>query len=152
MVVEIFNIEHKKYFLIVIYRPPNTDPFKFLIDLSDMLTRLKSYANKPIYILGDFNIDVSKNDHRNVGEHFMSLMNTFNFVSLILSPTRITSTTSSLIDNIFTNNYVTHSSGTISSDIFDHLPDFTIFETGLLSSSSENSSTAPNLCQKISLN
>lgn len=148
MVVEIFNVAGKSYLIIVIYRPPNTDPFKFFNDLSNLFKLLKSYKNKPIYILGDFNIDLLKNDYRNVGEHFISLMNSFNFVSLILSPTRITGSTSSLIDNIFTNNYVAHSSGTISSNISDHLPVFTQFEIMHFPTDSENLILSSNFCQR----
>ena len=148
MVVEILNFNRKNYFIIVIYRPPNTDPFKFLNDLNGMLFKLKPYINKPIYILGDFNIDLIKNDYRNVGEHFSSVMYSFNFTSLIFSPTRFSNTTSSLIDNIFTNNHVAHASGTISSNISDHLPIFTRFEFGTFSTPIGKLFPTPNFAQK----
>ena len=47
------------------------------------------------------------------------------FMPLINKPTRITKTTASLIDNIFTNMYVQAISGIIISDISDHFPIYT---------------------------
>src|ERR1043165_2815496 len=48
---------------------------------------------------------------------------THHFLHLILQPTRITSTTASLIDNIFTNSSrCVIDSAIITSDISDHLP------------------------------
>ena len=49
----------------------------------------------------------------------------FNFCPLIFIPTRVTTTTSSLIDNIFTNNLTMHKSGVICSSLSDHFPIFT---------------------------
>ena len=49
---------------------------------------------------------------------------------LITKPTRITKSTATLIDNIFTNNAnkTGHQSGILLNDISDHLPIFTITE------------------------
>ena len=49
---------------------------------------------------------------------------------LITKPTRVTKSTATLIDNIFTNNAnkTGHQSGILLNDISDHLPSFTITE------------------------
>ena len=54
----------------------------------------------------------------------------FSFKPLINMPTRITESNSTLIDNIFTNNFNdAHSSGVFYTDISDHFPVFSIFSS-----------------------
>ena len=49
------------------------------------------------------------------------------FFPMITCPTRITSHTATLLDNIFANTFFDHSrSGSLITDISDHLPDFLI--------------------------
>ena len=52
--------------------------------------------------MGDFNIDLLKIDSHADSEHFMNTLGSF-FQPQILQPTRITSHSSTLIDNIFFN-------------------------------------------------
>ena len=60
-----------------------------------------SFVNKELYLLGDFNIDLLKtDDDANIDEFYNIISSNF-IVPHITLPTRITST---LIDNIFTNN------------------------------------------------
>ena len=51
-------------------------------------------------------------------------MNSFSLYPSITKPTRITSKTATLIDNIFTNSYSKQTAGLILTDISDHLPIF----------------------------
>ena len=83
-------------------------------------------SNKLVYLMGDFNIDLLKKDVHNISEHFSNMLHSFNFFPLINSPTRVTETSSTLIDNIFTNYLSEHTSGVICSDLSDHYPIFTI--------------------------
>ena len=55
------------------------------------------------------------------------------FVPLIVRPTRLTSYSASLIDNIFTNSFCNNVvSGLLFTDVSDHLPIFAIhYEQGL---------------------
>jgi hypothetical protein len=65
--------------------------------------------------------------HQRTGE-FLDIMYSNMFFPLITRPTRITSNSATLIDNIFTNNQDTYSfSGLLFTDISDHLPIFGYF-------------------------
>ena len=59
------------------------------------------------------------------GDNFLIIMNSLYLVPLITKPTRVTSSTATLIDNIFTNvpNVI---SGVITSDLSDHFPVFAV--------------------------
>ena len=78
--------------------------------------------NKCIYILGDFNVNTMNLD--NVASRFVELMRSLFFLPLIDVPTRVTSNTETLIDNIWTNQLVQVISGVFSADISDHFPIF----------------------------
>ena len=78
--------------------------------------------------MGDFNLDLMKSDHHPATGGFLSEMNSVGFHPLISLPTRITSTSATLIDNIFTNDFCRPiSSGLVFTSISDHLPIFAIF-------------------------
>jgi hypothetical protein len=115
----------------VIYRPPGTNldffntEFESLIDL---LTIHKN-RNKRIFITGDFNIDLLASETHNPTADFANCLTSHHFLPMILQPTRITPTTATLIDNIFTNSPVSvTNSAIIISDISDHLPIITWIE------------------------
>ena len=56
------------------------------------------------YIMGDFNLNLlNDHSHQRTGE-FLDIMYSNMFFPLITRPTRITSSSATLIDNIFTNN------------------------------------------------
>lgn len=86
--------------VIAIYRPPTGDISKFLDKLETVLNNVCT-ENKTILISGDFNIDM-KNDSSNK-TNLLSLMESFNLYPTISQDTRITTTTRSCIDNIFSN-------------------------------------------------
>ena len=56
-----------------------------------------------IFLLGDFNIDLMKNDIDMSTSTFLDLLTSNQFVPHIIHPTRITSNSKTLIDNIFSN-------------------------------------------------
>ena len=60
-------------------------------------------------------------------QSYLDLLLSFSFRPLINMPNRITETSCTLIDNIFTNDLSNeHFSGILYSDISDHLPVFTL--------------------------
>ena len=84
--------------------------------------------DKRKYFLGDFNVDLLKIDNdSNSSSYFDSLTSHF-FVPHIIHPTRITSTTKTIIDNIFSNapNYQEGISGNLTTRLSDHLAQFLI--------------------------
>ena len=99
----------------IFYRPPDVNAFleTFAIDL-----KLIDLKETEVYFLGDFNINLLVNykfvlkenqslDFRNLNCPLMSkyqeLCQTFSLKEVIQEPTRIRSTTSSLLDHILTN-------------------------------------------------
>ena len=73
-------------------------------------------------LLGDFNADLLKYDHYDEVADFLDAMYSKLLLPNISSPTRITSTSATLIDNIFTNNYDnTCTSGNLVTTLSDHL-------------------------------
>ena len=114
-----------------LYRPPDTNPDIFLVDLEKIMTYIDR-MNKSTYICGDYNMNLLNIDTNHHTNDFLNLMSSFLFHPLILAPTRITNSSSTLIDNIFTNSFnVKEYSGILVTDLSDHLPIFTIIESKL---------------------
>ena len=88
--------------------------------------------------MGDFNLDLLKISQNTKVDAFVDLMLSFSFHPLINAPTRITSTSATLLDNIFVNANRHSKSGILISDISDHLPVFSI--SGSSSSFKDDSS------------
>ena len=108
--------------IIIIYRPPTVSFDYFL----DRVNQVLNFApiNQETYIVGDFNVDLLKLNHQS--NSFKNLLYSHFFIPTITSPTRVTSTNSSLLDNIFTNNPKISHQGIIVSDFSDHYPVFLI--------------------------
>ena len=120
---EITHDKHKNKIIGVIYRPPSSSFDTFLENLETCLEHL-SNEHKDIYLMGDFNIDLSL--HNNSSRRLKNILLSYALRPHIGQPTRITNSTQTLIDNIFSNNYTDSINGIIYSDISDHLPIFTI--------------------------
>ena len=125
--VEICNPKAKNVICCCVYRHPNSDISKFNDHLHGKIEDLAK-ENKLIAIMGDFNIDLLKYDCHSATNEFVNMMFSHHFQPAILHPTRITDTSSTIIDNIYVNN-ATESNiygGNILSCISDHLPQFTV--------------------------
>ena len=114
----------------------------FLILKITILTIFLTFCpkNKISVFLGDFNLNLlNYNDHQPTNDFLDSLASN-SFIPYILHPTRITSHSKTLIDNIFSN-YNSHeiTSGNITATISDHLPQFS-FVPNILSNSSTQKS------------
>ena len=109
----------------VIYRPPDTDINSFVAIITDILSVIKA-ERKTCYILGDFNINLINVSNHIPTAEFLELMYSHAFTPLITKPTRVTSNTATLIDNIFTNSSRNSFNGILLSDISDHFPIFCI--------------------------
>ena len=110
----------------VIYRPPATDVRSFNDKLNVYLDKIRK-ENKICYLLGDFNINLLNHDTHNLTGEFYDLMTSNSFLPLITRPTRVTATSATLIDNIFSN-YLENCShwmqGLMVTYISDHYPIF----------------------------
>ena len=111
----------------IVYRPPNTDIKIFNQRLSELLDKIKA-DGKLTYMMGDYNINIINSDH-NETQNFVDIMFEYGFMPCISKPTRVTSKSATLIDNIFTNNYSSYSNslnGILYTDVSDHFPTFHI--------------------------
>ena len=81
-----------------------------------------SKEKKMVVLLGDFNAELLKYDHDEEVSGFLDAMYSKLLLPNISSPTRITSASATLIDNIFTNDYDnTFTSGNLVTTLSDHL-------------------------------
>ena len=79
--------------------------------------------------MGDFNINITADD--NDCEALLTTLSCIGLHQIIETDTRITSTSASLIDHVYTNNVENITcSGTILTDISDHLPIFALIKQG----------------------
>ena len=141
--IEIINSRKSNIIVGCLYKHPNMDvsDFNNKNHLNTLLDKL-SKENKQVFLLGDFNINLlNYNDHQPTNEFLDSLASN-SFIPYILQPTRITSHSKTLIDNIFSN-IISHEviSGNITATISNHLPQF-LFAPNALSK---------NSCQKSNI-
>ena len=86
-----------------------------------------SKEKKSIFLLGDFNVNLLNYNEHNQTNEFLDSLASNSFIPLILQPTRITSHSNTLIDNIFSSVIDPDIiSGNLSATISDHLPQFAI--------------------------
>ena len=108
-----------------IYRHPCMDIDDFNEYLKNLLKKVER-EKKLVYLMGDFNLDLLQTENNDkIGEYY-DILTSHLFVPHITLPTRITSTSKTLIDNIFSNdpNFSTGISGNFTFSISDHLPQF----------------------------
>ena len=116
------------------------DVLDFKNNYISQIFEIVSKERKQVFLLGDFNINLlNYNDHQPTNDFLDSLASN-SFIPYILHPTRITSHSKTLIDNIFSN-FISPEiiSGNITANISDHLPQFS-FVPNILSNPSTQKS------------
>ena len=112
-----------------LYRPPRdlvTDVQRFLTEWENLLVFFET-KNWEIALCGDFNLDLLKLKEKSHINEYYDLNLSHGFVPKLTFPTRLTSHSKTLIDNIYlklSNNYSKSTAGSIWSSISDHLPCF----------------------------
>ncbi len=102
------------------YRPPKGDFNKFVEKMRQLLQKYTLLLKKHLILFGgDFNIDHLKTKHHYTQE-INSTMSEYGLGNIIKTPTRITETTETLIDVIYSNDS-TIEGHTVVTDISDHL-------------------------------
>ena len=126
--IEINNPGKKNTIIGCIYRHPCMDIKEFNEDYLDHLMEKLSKEKKDIYLTGDFNIDLMKTEEVTNISNFLDTLTSNLFIPHIISPTRITPKSSTLIDNIFSNslNFKKGISGNLTITISDHLAQFLV--------------------------
>lgn len=112
-------------FILCLYRPPSGNFNNFIAVLSDILSSMHDMKYGPVYVFGDFNLDVMKSND-NVSE-FINSMYAFSPFPLITKSTRVTNTSATLIDHIWSTQIEDNVSNVIiQTDITDHFLSLTI--------------------------
>ena len=128
--IEILNPKGKNTIIGTIYRHPCMDQELFLDEFMKPLCDKLGVENKPIYIAGDFNFDLSNSSHNQSQLFFDTMMSNFLCPTITL-PTKINSFRHTIIDNIFTNQINPDMiSGNLCIAISDHLPSFLLVPQG----------------------
>ena len=112
----------------IVYRPPGTDLKLFIDEFGKVLNSIRS-ERKLCYLLGDWNINLLSYDNHVDTSSAIDMFYSYSFMPLINRPTRISATSATIIDNIFTNNHtdlVNSYHGILITDISDHFPIFHI--------------------------
>ena len=117
----------------IIYRKPNTDIKQFHNSLLGALEHLK-VGRSNIVLIGDLNIELMQSDTCTFVYDYLSSLECLGMQQIIKDPTRMTKTTSSLIDHIYTNiRAFTIHTGVTATDPTDHFPIFVGFQHNSLS-------------------
>jgi hypothetical protein len=122
------NLLFEKYLIIGgMYRRPGSNPNSFIEILSEKLHIIKQMNKQCIYA-GDFNLDLLKYKSHNPTNDFINLNFALSYTPQINRPTRITSDTATIIDNLFSNLPLQNdcTNGIILTDLSDHFPIFTL--------------------------
>ena len=119
-----FSTQKNKILLVgVIYRHPPMDHTDFNCNYLNQLLENISQEKKSIFLLGDFNVNLLNYNEHNRTNEFLDSLGSNSFIPLILEPTRITSHSNTLIDNIFSSVIDPDIiSGNLTATISDHLP------------------------------
>ena len=121
-----------------IYRPNSASKANLSLAIATHISIIskikanKKYKNCSIEIASDFNIDLLKfQEHAQTNEYLDTLLS-FGLLPIVTKPTRISPSTSTLIDHIFVGNHSKlHNFGIILTYLSDHYPVFYIEQTRL---------------------
>ena len=116
---------HRKTIVLVnVYRSPSNKPEKFNDYFNLILQKLDTnrYANKNIYIAGDFNQDLIQHDDNSDCQNLINNAHNHGFIQIVARPTRLTDHSATLIDHVYTNNIDSVlSCNILTLDVSDHL-------------------------------
>ena len=131
--IEITKPHSKPFLVTTVYRPPSASSEFF--DHFEKLIKAIDNENKEMFILGDLNCDMLKadSDSNIPTKKIKSLYELYQLTQLINEATRVTMTTTSLIDHIVTNTPEKISdSGVIHTGISDHSLVFAIRKISII--------------------
>ena len=122
--------------------------------LNQMLEKV-SKEQKQFFVLGDFNINLLNYNIHQPTNDFLDSLASSSIIPYILQPTRLTSHSKTLIDNIFSNILSSEIiSGNLTATISDQLPQFYLplifFQTLLIIDQIFLKETGQNLIKKTS--
>ena len=126
--VEIEMEKSKNILISCVYRKPGSCVDTFKEKLAELYHNINN--KEIVFVCGDFNIDLLNPQEHNSTAEFINSMYSNSLYPTITRPTRITTHSATLIDNIFTNVWdrKVHS-GLVINDTSDHLPVFATIQS-----------------------
>ncbi|ESN97412.1 hypothetical protein HELRODRAFT_178204 [Helobdella robusta] len=121
--------------LIAIYHPPNTNIDEFF-KFFEIFLQNSGFST---YLVGDFNVDLGSYIKNKF--NFEMMLSHYKFQPLINLPTRVSTFSSSVIDNILTNMDNSYNCGGVISDLSDHFPIFCLIKSNEEVSNNSTSTT-----------
>ena len=118
--IEIEIPNRKNAIVGIIYRA-HTAIESFIQDIDSVFHTITK-ENKVSYVMGDYNIDLLKDDTHAQTHNYLDYIYSLSLIPTIYKPTRITDSTATIIDNILTNADNVVESAIVVTDISDHLP------------------------------
>ena len=112
------TIVQKSWYIGVIYHSPNESHSVFLDNFENIIDEISLDAQDEFLVIGDFNIDIG-----NVSTYSNRIRNIIQFNGFkqsVSNPTRVTSTTSTTIDLVITNNFNINANVLTTPRITDH--------------------------------
>ena len=118
----------KNFLSCCLYRHPSSDITKFIDHMTSILQKVQK-ENNTLLIMGDLNINLYNYCSHTETNHFINLLVSNYLLPHILHPTRVTDHSTTIIDNIFSNNCELDTlSGDLLSQISDYFPQFLIIK------------------------
>ena len=136
--VEIENSKDKIILISCAYRHPRSE-VEHVNEYFQRTLSSPSVANKHVFILGDFNINVLNYDSHTPTCDFVSSLLSEHFPPYVIHPTRVSDYSSTIIDNILSNICNLNTiSGNILTQVADHFPQFLIAKTAGIASKTQS--------------
>ncbi|XP_065650727.1 beclin-1-like protein A [Hydra vulgaris] len=125
--IELKNKNTKNIIVNATYRPPSGNLKKYKTHLKSFITAINKTRDH-VFLAGDLNIDLKKHASNNNVKNFLNTLLQSNLIPTINKPTRVTNNSSTLLDNIITNNFHNNrlNTGIIKTDLSDHFPTFLV--------------------------
>lgn len=111
----------KRFTVCAVYRPPTGNTDNFINSLERCIVGCNNIFGGDILLTGDMNIDLTR-QKCSQKKKLLSLTGKLGLTSHVNTHTRITQTSSTTIDLIFSNFDHVYSSGTVNLNLSDHLP------------------------------
>jgi hypothetical protein len=107
----------------VIYKAPGCQAIKINTKLQEIID-IANREGKTVFHTGDYNLNLINSETHTHTAEFLDINLTSSILPLITKPTRITNSSSTLIDNFFTNhnNFNININAIIPTDLSDHFP------------------------------
>ena len=103
------NVKSQRFLISCVYQPPR-DHGTFFTKFEPIISSMTSKGRHNVIILGDLNIDMLEENQSSasIRNRFNKILKAYNLQNVIHEPTRITKTSTTLIDHIIIPNSISH--------------------------------------------